>query len=132
VTLALEILTLVAGAIAIVALQPPGAKRTRTRQPTAATQRPEDLERLERLVVSGRATAGDVHARLRPVLRELALARLRRRGVDPDASPAASRELLGADLWELVRTDRPRPDDLRAAGLTLGQLEAIVERLEAL
>jgi hypothetical protein len=130
--LALEILTLVLGGCVMVVILPPAPKRQHASRRPESIRRPSDLEQLERLTVTGRATAAEVHLRLRPVLREIALTRLGQRGVQLDRSPDSARDLLGDKLWELVRQDRPRPDDLRAPGMSLEELEAIVERLERL
>lgn len=129
---ALEILTLVLGGLAMLAVFPYPAARRRRRRAGEARRRPSDLERLERLVVSGGYSAAETHARLRPLLVEIAAARLSRRGIRPDRSPDEARALLGDQLWELVRPDRPRPEDLRAAGVSLEQLAEMTERLERL
>jgi hypothetical protein len=91
---------------------------------------PEQLERLERAVFGGASNAGDLHLVLRPVLREIAVERLRRRGIELDRRTEAAHALLGDELWELVRADRPRPRDAFAAGLTLSGVEGLIERLE--
>ena len=57
----------------------------------------------------------DLHYRLRPIVREIALARLARRGLSLDLGSAAVRELVG-DLWKLVRPDREPPKDRQAPG----------------
>lgn len=131
-TLALEILTLALGAVAMLVAIPAAPQRRRSKPRPAPPLRPEDLERVERLVVTGRSTAAEVHLRLRPVLREIAAARLRRRGVQLNLSRSDARELLGEELWELVRPDRPRPEDLRGPGISLELLAAMTDRLEAL
>jgi hypothetical protein len=129
VSLALEILTLVAGAFAMLLLVPRAARRRRVRTQRALPIRPADLERLERVVVTERAPAIQVHISLRPLLAEVAMTRLgRRRG----PTPADARELLGDELWELVRPDRPRPEDPRAPGISLDQLAQMTGRLERL
>lgn len=95
---------------------------------------PDSLEELDRLVRWRLSTAGDVHLRLRPVVREIAAHRLRRgHAVDLDRSPEAARRLLGEAAFELVRPDRPTPPDrLAPTGVTPDELAGIVERLEAL
>lgn len=130
--LPVEIVAILAAAVAIFFAVPQAVHRKRQRRRPARPQRPADLERLERLVVTARATAADVHLRLRPVLQEMAAARLRRRGVWLDRSPEEARRLLGEELWELVRTDRPRPADPRAPGLSIEQLTSVIMRLERL
>jgi hypothetical protein len=42
------------------------------------------------------------------------------------------RALLGEELWELLRPDRRPPEDRLGPGLPLPQLQAAVERLEAI
>ena len=73
-----------------------------------------------------------LHLRLRPILREIAADGLRRRGVELDAQPQAARALLAPETWELVRPDRPRPDDAFARGLAPARLDAVLDDLEAL
>ena len=72
-----------------------------------------------------------LHARLRPVLREIATHRLRLLyGVDLDGEPVRARELVGADAWELVRPNRPPPADRLAPGPPLSALAEVVTQLE--
>jgi hypothetical protein len=82
------------------------------------TARPPELERLERELTLARASAFDLHTRLRPVLVEIARGR-------PE-------EELGEELWELVRPDRQPPTQRHAPGIEPEALRRIVERLEAL
>jgi len=78
-------------------------------------------------------SAFHLHARLRPLLREIASHRLLRRyGVDLDAEPARARELVGAAAWELVRPHRPPPDDRLAPGPPVSHLREVVAELERL
>jgi hypothetical protein len=91
-------------------------------------RRPPQLERTERTVTLGVANSFDLHARLRPLLREIAAARLARRGIELD-SPRG-REALGEDAWELLRPDRPVPHDRFAAGVEEQRLRRLVEFLE--
>jgi len=106
--------------------------RDRAAPPPAAADESGDLASVQRRVATGTAHAGELHLRLRPVLREVAAEGLRRRGVDLDAEPDRARELLAADTWEVVRPDRPRPDDPFAPGLPPKRLDAIIDDLEAL
>jgi hypothetical protein len=72
-----------------------------------------------------------LHARLRPILREIATHRLRLLyGVDLDGEPVRARELVGADAWELVRPNRPPPADRLAPGPPLSVLAEVVTQLE--
>jgi hypothetical protein len=102
------------------------------RQRPPAPQRPPELERLERAVALGATHAGDFHARLRPVLREIAAALLARRGVALDRDSGRARELLGDDAWELVRPDAARPERPFEPGVSAATLRSAVARLEEL
>jgi hypothetical protein len=98
-----------------------------------ATQRIPELERMEREVALGLATAFDLHYRLRPRLRRIATELLAaHRGIDLDASPEAARRALGDDAWEIVRGDRKPPDERFAAGVDIASLRLAVSALEAL
>jgi hypothetical protein len=78
-------------------------------------------------------SAFHLHARVRPVLRDIAAHRLRTRyGVELDGEPARARELVGAAAWELVRPNRPPPADRLAVGPTVRELRLVVEELEAI
>jgi hypothetical protein len=91
-----------------------------------------DRERLDRVVSAATSHAGELHLRLRPILREIAADGLRRQGVELDAQPQAAQERLAPQTWELVRPDRPRPSDAFARGLAPKQLDAVLDDLEAL
>ena len=92
------------------------------------SQRPPQLERLEREVTMATATAFDLHARLRPQLREIAEMRLATRGVRLEDAQG----VLDEDLWELVRPDRPPPANRHADGIPPAELRRAIEALEAL
>jgi hypothetical protein len=128
-SLELEILTVVIGAIwmLVVLYRVPGRRRRVRVQPPQA-MRPADLARVEH-DVAARHAAAEVHARLRPLLAEIAMSRLGRRR---RLTTAEAQTLLGEELWELVRPDRPRPADPHGPGLSLDQLTQMVERLEQL
>jgi hypothetical protein len=91
-------------------------------------QRPAELGRLEREVTMANASAFDTHARLRPVVREIAGVRLAARGMRLDAAE----EALGPELWELARDDRAAPAQRHAPGTPADSLRRMVERLESL
>ena len=103
------------------------AVRPRSRRPA----RIESLVSLERRVALATAAAVHVHFRLRPILREIAAARLAARGIDLDRDAAAARAIVGERLWELVRADRDRPEDPFAPGIPLAEIDDYVARLEA-
>jgi len=94
--------------------------------------RPASLERVEREVALARGTAFDVHYRLRPSLRAVAGGLLLRRGVDLERSPGRAAELVGPDVWELIRPDRPAPVDRAATGIPLDAVERALDDLERL
>jgi hypothetical protein len=73
------------------------------------------------------------HARLRPLLRDIAAHRLRSEyGVELDTEPLRARELVGKEAWDVVRPDREPPADRLAAGPTAAELRTIVDELEAI
>jgi hypothetical protein len=101
------------------------------RDPTE-TLRPPELERLERELTLASSTAFDVHFRLRPTLREIAVERLGVRGLRLDEGGRAVEEALGEEVWELVRPDREPPARRFDPGLDPEGARRVVERLEAL
>jgi hypothetical protein len=102
------------------------------RAPVKTAVWPAQLVRLERIVTWSRASGQDVHNALRPVLVEIAQARLARRGLRLDRDGVEAQRVLGPAAWELVRPDRAPPRDLHSPGITAGDLEAILDALEAL
>jgi hypothetical protein len=91
--------------------------------------RPTDLLRIERELSLGVASAGHLHARLLPLLREAAAARL---GFDLYRFPARAHAALGDEAWELLRPDRPAPEDRHGTGAPLRKVEHCIETLERL
>jgi hypothetical protein len=89
------------------------------------------LEELERAVQFSVTTAFDLHFRLRPHLVRIATHRLAARGISLETQPQRARALLGPEAWELVRPDRPPPDDRTARGTDLATLRRAVDQLEA-
>ena len=72
---------------------------------------------MERELVLGSADADHAHRRLLPLLRGTAAARIAaRHGFELERRPDAARALLGEDVWELLRPDRPEPEDRHAPG----------------
>ncbi len=91
-----------------------------------------ELDRIDRLVVLGAANEFDLHYRLRPVLRQVAVERLHGlRGIDLDGDPERAKRLLGDELWELVRPDR-KVGRRSGPGLPAAALAGHVARLEQL
>jgi hypothetical protein len=94
---------------------------------------PEELVRMERELVLGSADADHAHRRLLPLLRAAAAARLSaRHGIELERRPEAARALLGADVWELLRPDRPQPEDRHGPGVPRERVAAVIERVESL
>lgn len=83
--------------------------------------RPAELVRMERDITLSIANAGEFHARLRPLLFNIAAARVRSPG-----------EALDADTWELLRPDRPPPADRTAVGPSLRSITELADAVEAL
>jgi hypothetical protein len=100
--------------------------------PRGGPAKVDSLERAENVVTIAVASAGDTHFRLRPMLREIAAAGLHGRGVDLDGDPEAARTVLGEETWELVRPDRPRPENAFGPGIPADALERVLARLEEL
>jgi hypothetical protein len=95
--------------------------------------RPPELVRTERDLTLAAATAGHAHRRLVPLLRDAAAARLwANHGIELWRRPDRARALLGDDTWELIRPDRPEPDDRNGPGIPLARIAAVAERLESL
>lgn len=95
--------------------------------------RVEELERIEREIVIAKTTSFDLHFRLRPTLRRIASELLySRRGIDLDGNPDAARRALGDETWDLVRGDRPPPDDRFGPGIESAELHRVVAALEAI
>jgi hypothetical protein len=104
---------------------------TALRPSTPRTERPPELEQLERQVALAATTAFDVHYRFRHVVRDVVTQRLwARHSVDLEADAHLAESLVGQDVWELVRPDRPPPTDPFAPGLGLGGIEAVITELE--
>jgi len=101
------------------------------RRPLVSVERPAGLVRLEREVSMAGTAAFDVHYRLRPVLVNLAAELLSsRRGIDLEREPERAHAVLGDDVWELVRPDRPQPMERLGAGIDEAHLGRVVSALE--
>ena len=99
--------------------------------PPRTPSRPPELDRLSDVVALATASAFDLHYSLRPILQEIAAARLEASsGIELAADPAAARAAMPAEVWEMVRPDRPRPNASTPRGLQLERIEAILGELE--
>jgi hypothetical protein len=87
-----------------------------------------ERDKLAREVQLGMQTAFDLHYRLRPTLVEIAENRLAGRGVRLES--ARARRLVGEDVWEVLRPDRPPPQNRNAPGIGRAQLDELVGALE--
>jgi hypothetical protein len=89
--------------------------------------------RMERELSLGMADADHAHRRLLPLLRAAAAARLAaRHGTALERRPETARALLGDEVWELLRPDRPDPEDRHGPGVQREQVVAVIEAVEAL
>jgi hypothetical protein len=127
---ALALLTLVAATAHAAGTAPSAFERALVR-PRRRAVRPDDLERLERQVALAQENAFDFFSRLRPALIDAASAALwQNHGVDLATQPDRARELLPADVWEVVRPDFERPTDRHAVGPSLRRIDSIVAGIE--
>jgi len=102
-------------------------------EPDPVEERPiSDLLRLERELSMASARQFDLHYRLRPVLRAVAVARLERRGIDLDSGRPVVHELLGDELFELTAPGREPPKNRLAPGPGVEGLDRTISRLERL
>jgi hypothetical protein len=109
---------------------PPAKPLYPPRKTAAAARRPSSLARIEDEAALGVAGAFELHHRLRPRLRSIASGLLAvRRRIALDDDPEA-RGVLGEPTWELVRPQRPPPEDRLARGLPISDLRSVVESLE--
>ena len=90
------------------------------------------LESVARALDLAEASSFDLHNVLRPIVREIAAARLARHGVALDRQPERARALLGEQAWELVRADREAPAGDPSRGCSRDELREIVDALEAI
>jgi hypothetical protein len=103
---------------------PPAAPPERSDRPA-----PDDglveLTALEHRLSWGSVDADRFRERVRPLLVDLSVARLRsRHGVDPAAQPEEARRILGESLWEMVTGPPPTRSPSRP------ELARLVEALE--
>jgi hypothetical protein len=139
--LVLDLYLLYAGGVALLALvratgvAQPGSGRSTfelaltPRKPRS--ERPPELVLLEQRLALAVTTAFDVHFRLRPIVRDVAAQRLwARHAVDLESTPERAESLLGPEVWELARPDRPPPIEPFAPGLGVQGIERVVARLE--
>jgi hypothetical protein len=94
---------------------------------------PAPFAGMERELQLAAGYADHAHRRLFPLLRATAAARLSTsHGIDLERRPDAARRVLGDDVWELLRPDRPQPADGLANGPRREEIAAVISRLESL
>ena len=104
----------------------------RRRRPSSI-ELPADLDSLQLAVELALSSEFDRHYRLRPWLVETSAGLLAaRRGVNLASDQERAAMLLGPDLWELVRPERPEPPGRGRQELDPTQLERMVAELEAM
>jgi hypothetical protein len=107
-----------------------GRKPIPLKKEQPSTRLPE-LVRIEREVVLATGSGFDRQMRVGPMMRDIARHRLwTRRGVDLDEQPERARELLGDQVWGLLRSGRPEPNLRYAPGADVGELRQILDRIE--
>ena len=112
---------------------PPARFEQALRRPRPQVSQPEELRRMDSELVLGSAEADYANRRLLPLLRSVASARIAARyGFELERRPEAARELLGDDVWELVRPDRPEPENRHGPGVPRQQIVAVIEKVESL
>jgi len=97
---------------------------------SGADQHADQATRLARHLRFAAAAAGDFHQLVRPRLQQIATEVLQ--SSEPGRAGRSATELLGPDLYRLVDPEVAPPEDRLAPGVALGQVEALVERLEQL
>ena len=130
--IALIVLAGIGVAICVALLPTPPPLRRRKAAP-AGLPRPQQLVALERLVSTAATSAVAAHAYLRPQLVEVVSRRLAVRGQTLARLPEATgREMLGDQLWDLVRPGRSFPEDRHGPGVGPQELTAMLEVIRRL
>jgi hypothetical protein len=96
--------------------------------PTGSAEPPE-LARLASMLTLAHARRLHAVAELTPILREIAGHRLDARCLSLNEE---ARDILGEDLWELVRPDLELPDDRSEPGPSIDALRRTLDALESL
>jgi hypothetical protein len=134
---AVDVYLLYLGAILLLILARTTSGRDRRRkaiQPRAdgaSEKRLPELVRIEREIVLATGSGFDRQMRVGPLMRDIARHRLwTRRGIDLDEQPERARELVGEDLWALLRAGRPEPNSRYMPGADIAELRRILDRIE--
>lgn len=112
---------------------PPLAPLSRVAPKPSRRRHPPTLARIEDEVALGVAGSFDLHYHLAPRLRAIADGLLAsRHRVSLETQPEESRRILGDEAWQLIRPDRPAPEDRLARGVAPEELRRVVDSLEAI
>jgi hypothetical protein len=99
----------------------------------ARRQPPSSLGRIEHEAALAIVGSFDLHYRFVPRVRSIASGLLTsRRRISLDDQPDVARNALGEETWEIVRPDRPPPEDRLARGISPEGLGRVVDSLERL
>jgi len=110
---------------------PPATPLYTRRRRAPDPPRPSSLARIENEAALGVASSFHLHHRLRPRVRSIAEGLLSvRRRISLDGQQVAARAVLGEPTWDIVRPNRPPPEDRLARGLPISDLRSVVESLE--
>ena len=135
-SLALDVYLLYLGAALLFVLarmtSPHGGRRPLPpKKDKPAEARLPELVRIERDIVLATGSGFDRQMRIGPLMRDIARHKLwTRRGVELEEQPERARELLGDDVWRLLRAGRPEPNARYARGAEISELRQILERIE--
>lgn len=135
--LTVEIYLFVVAALALTGVVLGVARALPRAEPSPLLQPPRSqqfgqLESVARALQLAEVSSFKLHTVLRPIVSEIAAARLTRHGVSLERQPERARALLGAQTWELVRPDREAPARFDRGGCSKDELRAIVDSLEAI
>jgi hypothetical protein len=136
-TLTVEIYLFVVAALLLAAVVLRVTEAFPRAEPVPVQQPPRSLrvgqlESVARALDLAEASSFDLHNVLRPIVREVAAARLARHGVSLDRQPERARALLGTQTWELVRPDREAPFRGSRGACSRDELRAIIGSLESI
>jgi hypothetical protein len=134
---ALDVYMLFLGAVLLLLLARATADRGRRWKPIPprsernSNPRLPELVRIEREVMLATGSGFDRQMRVGPLMRDIARHQLwTRRGVELEEEPERARELLGEEIWSLLRAGRPEPNSRYAPGADLAELRQMLARIE--
>ena len=125
-------LALATALAAAAALQLRPARSQQPPPPARGHKLPLRLRQIADDLREGEQSEFGVDRSLRPLLVPIVAARLGRHGVDMGLAPRRAQELLGDELWDIVRPDRPSAVYRAGRGIAGDDLRTAIERLEQL